>query len=40
MPDCSRINPLAFDVLRSEYYTMGGRAGKAFAAGKKFLKKK
>jgi len=40
MPDRARINPLAFDVLRSEYFTMGAVAGRAFSAGKNFSKKK
>jgi flavin reductase (DIM6/NTAB) family NADH-FMN oxidoreductase RutF len=37
-PDLAAINPLGFDVVRSEYYTMGPVAGKAFSAGKKFGK--
>jgi len=36
-PDRSKIMPLLFDVLRSEYYVPGLTVGKAFSAGKKFI---
>lgn len=35
-PDIARINPLGFDVIRSEYFAIGPVLGKAFSAGKKF----
>jgi flavin reductase (DIM6/NTAB) family NADH-FMN oxidoreductase RutF len=37
-PDLSKINPLIFDVTRSEYYTAGRVIGKAFSAGRKYKK--
>jgi flavin reductase (DIM6/NTAB) family NADH-FMN oxidoreductase RutF len=37
-PNISKINPLIFDVIRSEYYTAGNVIGRAFSAGKKFRK--
>jgi len=37
-PDLSKVNPIGFDLLRSEYYAMGKVVGKAFSAGKKFQK--
>ncbi len=37
-PDLTKINPLGFDVLKSEYHAMGPVTGKAFSSGKKFLK--
>jgi flavin reductase (DIM6/NTAB) family NADH-FMN oxidoreductase RutF len=36
-PDLARLQLIGFDVLRSEYYTTGSVAGKAFSAGRKFL---
>ncbi|MFA4825264.1 MAG: flavin reductase family protein [Methanoregula sp.] len=36
-PDLSKINPLIFDVIRSEYFSCGKSVGKAFSAGKKHL---
>jgi len=36
-PSLSKINPLAFDLTRSEYYVPGKVAGKAFSAGEKHL---
>ncbi|OPY35900.1 MAG: FMN reductase (NADH) RutF [Methanoregula sp. PtaU1.Bin051] len=37
-PVLKKINPLGFDVVNSEYYTMGTVTGKAFSSGKKLLK--
>lgn len=37
IPVLSKINPLAFDLTRSEYYGPGKVVGKAFSAGKKHL---
>jgi len=37
-PDLAKINPLGFDVVKSEYYAMGQVVGKAFSDGKKFFK--
>ena len=36
-PVLSKINPLTFDVVRSEYSGPGKVVGKAFSAGKKHL---
>jgi flavin reductase (DIM6/NTAB) family NADH-FMN oxidoreductase RutF len=36
-PDVKKINPLAFDVARAEYFSCGKVVGKAFSAGKKHL---
>jgi flavin reductase (DIM6/NTAB) family NADH-FMN oxidoreductase RutF len=36
-PTVSIINPLGFDILRSEYYSMGGVVGKAYDCGRKYL---
>ena len=36
-PELAKINALAFDVIRSEYFGPGNIAGKAFSAGKKHL---
>jgi flavin reductase (DIM6/NTAB) family NADH-FMN oxidoreductase RutF len=36
-PNLAKINPLAFDVVRSEYFSCGKVVGKAFEAGKKHL---
>lgn len=37
-PDLSKIRPLGFDMVRSEYYAMGPVVGKAFSAGRKFIR--
>lgn len=37
-PDRAAIQPLGFDAVRGEYYGMGAVAGKAFGAGRKFVK--
>jgi flavin reductase (DIM6/NTAB) family NADH-FMN oxidoreductase RutF len=37
-PDLSKIRPLGFDMVRSEYYAMGPVIGKAFSAGRKYIK--
>jgi flavin reductase (DIM6/NTAB) family NADH-FMN oxidoreductase RutF len=36
-PDLARLQLIGFDVFRSEYYTTGPVAGKAFSAGRKYL---
>ena len=36
-PNLAKINPLAFDMVRSEYFSWGKVVGKAFSAGKKHL---
>ena len=36
-PDLAKINPMGFDVTRSEYFRCGTVVGKAFSAGKKHL---
>ena len=36
-PDIARLQLIGFDVFRSEYYTTGSVAGKAFSAGRKYL---
>ncbi len=37
-PLLARINPLGFDWAEKEYHAMGAVSGKAFAAGKRFLR--
>jgi len=37
-PDLSKIRPLGFDMVRSEYYAMGPVVGKAFSAGRKYIR--
>jgi flavin reductase (DIM6/NTAB) family NADH-FMN oxidoreductase RutF len=37
-PDLAKIHPLGFDAVRSEYFTMGSIVGKAFSAGKKYIR--
>jgi flavin reductase (DIM6/NTAB) family NADH-FMN oxidoreductase RutF len=37
-PDLSKIRPLGFDMVRSEYFAMGSVVGKAFSAGRKFIR--
>jgi flavin reductase (DIM6/NTAB) family NADH-FMN oxidoreductase RutF len=37
-PDLAKINPIGFDVVRSEYYAMGAVVGKAFFAGRKYIR--
>jgi len=37
-PDLAAIQPLGFDALRKEYCGMGAVAGKAYSAGRKFVK--
>lgn len=37
-PDLSKIRPLGFDMARSEYFAMGPVVGKAFLAGRKYIR--
>jgi len=37
-PDLSKIRPLGFDMARSEYFAMGPVVGKAFSAGRKYIR--